>query len=257
MIIKVINQRPWFRASSRTEFCNLWWQETNFGLNFSKLHIRDDKKRCYNHYEANNVLTNKDNLFKNLYNFCKVYIFFYIKKKNLNTFDYVPLTFVFDMRDTNFNTELQNFCKFFISIEKNISIEKVKGKKNKKNNEIFYDFDQSFKWDNNKKNNRNENNNKKNKRNDNCNGFYGIKIINLGFKNVLAEKAFKQKLNKNLDSFFSKDSKNMWLLKPSNMCRGIGLQIFNSLKDLKSHLIGYYKGYFQKNSKNSKKYIFL
>ena len=63
------------------------------------------QKQIVNHFEFHQEITNKDNLFKNLFNYCE--------SKKLCVYDFVPLTFALDVNEKSFNSDVEKFCKCF------------------------------------------------------------------------------------------------------------------------------------------------
>ena len=132
------------------------------------------------------------------------------------------------MKQPEFYDQLQDFCKFFLSVEQDCDPDEIKPVSLIKNSEgkekpVFYEFDKNFIY-----------NSEKSKKNAKT------------FKNISSDKI----KNKKSSVFFSEENKNMWILKPSDLSRGRGLEIFNSLDELKNHLKDYFLGYSVKMYKN-------
>lgn len=60
-----------------------------------------------NHFEFHQELSNKEMLLKNLTDYCE--------SNKLNVFDYVPVTYVLNVSDSNFDANQNQFLKFFES----------------------------------------------------------------------------------------------------------------------------------------------
>ena len=75
------------------------------------------QKRCINRYPRGKEIGDKDNLFRNLWHLGN--------KKQIDVFDYVPLTYSFRMREKEFVDDFQRFCQFFLSQEKGCHIEEI------------------------------------------------------------------------------------------------------------------------------------
>ena len=125
------------------------------------------------------------------------------------------------MRENEFFDDLQDFARFFLSIEKDCNPKNIKAKK-------FYDL-----------------------------GNYGKKAEFFKFADVFKPKKYKKRRRfKNFkhwewkkfvrDVYFSEDKANLWILKPSGLSRGRGLEIFNSLEDLSRYLLEYWTGFSEK-----------
>lgn len=126
------------------------------------------------------------------------------------------------MNEKEFYEDLQDFSKFFLSIEKNCDPKEIKpienvdieflGKK-----PIFYKFDEIFQ-------------------------HKSYKNPRIRFRNF---KSWQWQLFTK-DVYFSSKKSNLWILKPSGLSRGRGLEIFSSLEELNKYLIEYYTGFAEK-----------
>lgn len=136
-------------------------------------------------------------------------------------FSIVPLTYSFRLHEPCFLTDLQNFSKMFLAFEK----DKPAGKigtvatfvdKFKVEHPIYYNYDIKI--------------------------FQRAPYIfdKLRFNNVSPEQAPK------LPSYFG-GGKNIWILKPSWMSRGRGLELFSQLSELNQFLQLYMSGYEAKD----------
>ena len=62
-----------------------------------------------NHFEYNNIISNKKNLFFCLLKYCE--------KKNYNLFSFFPFTIIFEFRLEDLDNQLEQFKKFFNNIK--------------------------------------------------------------------------------------------------------------------------------------------
>ena len=150
----------------------------------------------------------------------------------MNPFNYIPLTFSLNFNDIDFYDELQNYSKYFLSIEKGCKPEEIhhisyiidtKGKEK----DVYFDFSDIVK---------------------------PSKIARSRFRPSINLSPDKIKANSN---YFNKN-KNLWMIKPSGLSRARGIELFNKLEDLKFIMKKYKQGFDQneflneQKSKNSK-----
>lgn len=64
------------------------WHPISRGIKFD-LVSKHGTRQLVNHFENHSVFTTKDQMFRNLFNNCEA--------KKINTFDYVPLTFLLEV----------------------------------------------------------------------------------------------------------------------------------------------------------------
>jgi Tubulin-tyrosine ligase family len=147
------------------------------------------------------------------------------QRQNLDVFDYVPLTFSFRIHEPTFFDDLQNFARLFIALSKGVradaisAIDKYKDKYGN-SHEVYFNFDLRIPQRA-------------------CTPAQMPK-----FKNI---KASQVNLLPEFDS-----KKNLWILKPSWMSRGRGLELFTELKELEKFLQMYICGYDAKDYKQLK-----
>ena len=147
------------------------------------------------------------------------------QRNNLDVFAYVPLTFSFRIHEPTFFDDLQNFARTFIALSKEVnadSISPIDTFKDKygTSHDVFFNFE--------------------------------LKVPQRActpsqmpkFKNIKASEV------NILPSFDAK--KNLWILKPSWMSRGRGLELFTELKELEKFLQMYIGGYDAKDYKQMK-----
>lgn len=157
-----------------------------------------------NRFEKSLEIGQKDNLFRNLWFLCN--------REQKPLFDMAPLTFSFRLNESSFSEDLQNFAQIFLSVADNVDPLEVLPENtfvDKYNIErsVYYDFDiQTFRRP-----------------------PPNLKLANK-FQNLRPE----QFGTKRFPTLFS--GKNLWMLKPSGMNRGRGLELFTSLDELKKFL---------------------
>jgi len=158
-----------------------------------------DHVRSLNRFERFGQIGDKDNLFRNLY--------FYCQKQGKNVFDYVPLTFSFRLNEKEFQADLQQFARYFRSIEEGTSAESVQTV----SPGTYYSFDFKYKVPESSLQS-------------------GRKFQNADVNAIPKDEIFYS-------------GKNLWILKPSSLNRGKGLELFTSLAELNEFLKMYTTGY--------------
>ena len=171
------------------------------------------QKNITNRFSHSGEISDKDNFFRNMW--------FYCKRKELDIFDTVPLTFSFRMNEYQFEKDLQNFCRLFLSNQQKCSIDDIKP--------IRSVWDQNL--------------------NENVDIYFDMKICYLQrlwggrkFENIDSKAVLK------LPEYFHK--KNLWIIKPSGCDRGKGVEIFKTLDELSKFLYLYSSGYNMSEYKN-------
>jgi hypothetical protein len=163
-------------------------------------------KKSINRFTHSDELGDKDNLFRNMWFMCQ--------RKNLNIFEYVPLTFSFRMHEFQFERDLQDFCRLFLANQKGCSPSHIKPIKTyfddklKDTVQVYFDF-----------------------------GFAFPQRYSGGRKFNNTDVCAIDKRSE----FFA--GKNMWIIKPSGCDRGKGVEIFKSLEELSQFLMLYTRGY--------------
>lgn len=118
------------------------------------------------------------------------------------------MTFSFRLNEKEFKEDLQSFAKFFRSVEEDLSLERVKPLD--KASQTYFNFDLSYK-------------------------VPESELTLRKFKNPEPDSVKKDLV------YFA--GKNLWILKPSGLNRGKGLELFSSLKELSGFLKLYTTGY--------------
>ena len=138
MIERVLANRSWWKKAisnntvdkdgkkgavqtSNQTNVNLIWKQWMRNFNWEQLRDKTNagymQKRCINRFPRGKEIGDKDNLFRNLWHLSN--------KKQIDVFDYVPLTYSFRMREKEFMDDFQRFCQFFLSQEKGCHIDEV------------------------------------------------------------------------------------------------------------------------------------
>ena len=90
---------------SKYMFINFRWQQTNRGYRYENCVESKVFKQALNHFEFHNELSNKEYMLCNLTEWCE-----HTKR---NVFEVVPMTFVLNLADGQFDNNLNSFLKFF------------------------------------------------------------------------------------------------------------------------------------------------
>ena len=117
---------------------NFKWQQTNICIDFGSLSSIEKIPQIVNHFEFHSAISNKTNMFINLFNYCE--------KNNINVFKYVPFTILVSSTNNNENNFDSFFNKFpdFTTMYDDIANE-VLPNKPKKNTKYYSDvFDISI-----------------------------------------------------------------------------------------------------------------
>jgi hypothetical protein len=69
-------------------------------------------RQLVNHFENHSVFTTKDQMFRNLFSHCEA--------KKINTFEYVPLTFLLEVDSLFFAQDYERFVNYFSYIDKQL-----------------------------------------------------------------------------------------------------------------------------------------
>ena len=210
IIKKLLSSRPWWKDKSIyksfSPTVNFAWKISLAEVNFDRLvhHTDPSQQLCVNRLEHSFELSNKDNLFRNL---CST--FGYNRSEILN---FVPLTFSFRANDVAFEKDLQQFCRVFLSLKPSARLDRVKrldklGESEERGFPIYFRFRHQFPQ-----------------------GSSAESFSNFDIEEI-----------KKHSTLFGPD--HMWMLKPSGLNRGKGLELFNQLSELDSFLQTYSEGY--------------
>ena len=110
LIENIILTRPnWEKLpiNKKKHDCNFLWTPLSIQVNFN-FHKSIDNFHIVNHFEFQNELTNKRNIFINLLKYCEL--------NNINLFSFYPLTIILPLNNDNFNIALENFKKCYFDL---------------------------------------------------------------------------------------------------------------------------------------------
>ena len=212
LIRKLINNRPWWRDryafKTVTPPINFLWTIGNERFNYESLvpSTKGDAtlNRCVNRFQNGFEMDDKDNLFRNAWH------------HHAGNFEkvnkWLPLTFSFRANELHFRRDLQQFCRFFLATMKGVALTEIKPisvAKDLKGDpyDVYYNLNNEFMTGNQSRT----------------------------FSNFKGEEIIKNKC------LF--DKKNIWMLKPSGLNRGRGIELFTSLEELNDFLSMFAKGY--------------
>lgn len=181
--------------------------------------VGDNSKKLINKFERFMEMHHKDSLFRNLWHHCSVSRGSNEKEK-LDVFNFVPLTFSFRTCEKNFMQDLQNLGRVLFLNQQRIQSQGGENLTQAKDLNPD-DYKVSLAVDP---------------------TILGQKEAPGGFRNVDAEHTTIQ------TNFCS--GKNLWILKPSSMSRGRGLELFTSVRELENFLRMYLNGYDAKDFKD-------
>lgn len=208
-----MNTRSWWSPAASKETAQfVWLARFNMSYDFFQ---KGRQTKLINRFERYFEIHDKDNLFRNLW--------FHCQKTEKDVFQYMPLSFSFRLKQENFYEDLQKFARIFLSIKEGKppkEIMPLASENNKKlaNNSIFYEY-------------KGVPNSKKKS--------------NQGFKSKFSNLSGECECLPMPDSLYA--GKNLWVLKPSFMSRGRGIEIFSSLEELDKLLATYLEGYEAKD----------
>lgn len=92
-------------TDSKYLFINMRWQQSSKGYNYDNCVDTTVFRHSLNHLEFHQELSNKENLFKNLIDFCEA--------NKMNVYSIVPLTFCLNLGDSNFDSAQNSFLKIY------------------------------------------------------------------------------------------------------------------------------------------------
>lgn len=113
LVRRVLSTRSqWVETADAKElFINLKWQQSNKTYKYENCIDNRIFKHSLNHYEYHYELSNKEYLFKNLLEYCEAHKY--------NAFEFIPLTFVLNILDSNFESEQARFLSFYRQFQPN------------------------------------------------------------------------------------------------------------------------------------------
>jgi hypothetical protein len=86
-------------------FVNLRWQQSNKGYKYENCIDNRIFKHALNHFEHHHELSNKEFLFRNVYDYCE--------NHKIDAFAFLPLTFVMNLVDSDFEVDQAVFLNFY------------------------------------------------------------------------------------------------------------------------------------------------
>ena len=104
LIDSLMEQRndKWIKTGiNLVKFCDFIWSPLPNVIDFN---YSNEKRQFVNHIEFCSALSNKLNLYYNLFRHCE--------SKKLNLFDYFPFTICLSLSQNNFKTQIENFKEF-------------------------------------------------------------------------------------------------------------------------------------------------
>jgi len=244
IVRRVMEGRGWWAdiadhgTSSQT--ANFYWR-TIFEVPYSLFNGQDGQTRLINRFEGFYEVHEKDNLLRNLW--------FYCRRNNIDLFEIVPVSFSFRLSEAKFYDDLQAFARVFRSLNRvrnnteggyslakysnrieevqtemvpdtksimlSISLQptstlvkpmRIYNDKYNQNHDVYFDFTEL--------------------------GILDRRLTKKPLKNSFANVPLEQ--IKIPSSFYT--GKNIWIIKPTSMSRGRGIQLFNSLFHLQQIL---------------------
>lgn len=137
MIKAIIDSRSWWRENCHpVQPSNFYWKIKLKQVNFNFFNKFSKQKRMLNRFRHYPELAKKDNLYRNLWYYCRDH--------NLKLNSITPLTFCFRVQESSIDSDLQEFAKVFLSQATKVDPEKVPFKIDKAGRKIYHDFGVTF-----------------------------------------------------------------------------------------------------------------
>lgn len=216
-------RRPWWGDSRLCSKPASFFWRSKVDLNFATFNGQGTPKIC-NRFERFIELHQKDNVFRNMWFECQVALDYY-ERSSQDVFQFLPLTFSFRTHEPRFFDDLQAFSRLFLALKEGVVPEKVKPVSQFKDkygvpHDVYFQFEITIPQRAN------------------------VPSLSSKFQNVNPLQAvIPQTFNQH---------KNLWILKPSSMSRGRGLELFTELSQLNNFLRMYINGYEVKDYKDMK-----
>ena len=221
LVRRVLRKRYWWREVTEVSSkLNLLWQATSKGIIFDRFQANKTPKQVVNHFEFHREISTKIGLIKNLQLYCEF--------NQIQVFDLTPVTFVIDTEDKNFEYDIQEFVRFFQAHDAQLLPQQFQNQMLK-----TYGHPQS-----------------KDIQITTTNNFTNTQQLNFSSPLSFSMKSPVNKLNsyanlsyrpyyafskpKMYDTFIK--GSNLWLMKPTDLNRGRGITLFNSLRRFKQQL---------------------
>ncbi|EAR91279.1 tubulin-tyrosine ligase family protein (macronuclear) [Tetrahymena thermophila SB210] len=192
---------------------NFEWHPFSRPIQFSKLGTKGEiqlTKKVVNHFEYHHEITTKSNLVKNMKNYCA--------ENKLDVFEYTPITFEINVDSNSFMNEMRTFLQYYMkNLPSHLKTQKDQIEIKKRNGRVQFQL----------------------RPNENQNSLQDRK------ESTTAAPNFQMK-----ESYISEGkSPYVWLLKPVNLNRGRGIEVFSSVEELEKLVNEYYIGFPEKNFK--------
>jgi hypothetical protein len=243
LVKKVLDVRPWWKdqVPCNLNSFNLRWTQCSVPTKYENqcpgpVNFSIASKQIYNHIEHNYEITSKSSLCNNMITYCQVIFcpIIIFQGNGIDPWSLMPLTYTFDMYDRSFDAELQDFAKLFLTFSNQTETGTFKAIKalNEDNFKKGIDLERMY-FD------------------------FGLKRLRNKLKTSLGlnHKADTIKMSPELDQsklllgtkILSSTGRNLWILKPNDLNRGRGIELFTSLEELKIFITEYQCGYQTKN----------
>ncbi|KAL4466032.1 hypothetical protein ABPG74_004269 [Tetrahymena malaccensis] len=212
----LLTRSNWRESPVYSSNLNFRWHPFSKGIKFESLSLH--KKRIVNHFEFHAEITTKNGIIKNIGRYCS--------DRGLNIFDFTPTTFLFSLKEKFWDLDLIRFCDFFY---KNLP-EPLKTQNEYKKN--FIEIRSKFRQIQIRTNNQKSNKKKQ-----------------IG---IAAPPGVDKYGEMKIHNTFLGDSQNsyIWLLKPTNLNRGRGIELFSNLLQLETLLNNYFDGFYEQPIQN-------
>ena len=239
-----------------TNLFNFKWVQSSQGINYLSLGKFPSFKQIVNHFENHSCISNKGNLFVNMMNYCE--------QRKISVFKYIPLTIIFDLKmlenktDEKVEKKLEKIKKFvdedelkfikkYEDIGKYFKEEEYIEEKKRKKEMLLENYNQKLKILYYVKETEGE------KSEDEIKDLEEKYIL---YKNYFGKIKQKEKAQSNL-TLYNRDKerqkfmksyigentvielpnthssgKNMWVIKPMNLNRGMCIKIVNNYKKM-------------------------
>lgn len=244
LVKKLLTSRFWwkdmstFKSMNYKPSANLTWGVATHNYNYEALLPTDDPShaKCVNRFENCYEISDKSNLFRNLVH--------HFKGDSQKVLDIVPMTFSFRVSENCFEKDLQNFIRLFLAYKKDCSVEEIQPiNQPVKNVEEVEKPEEKDQPESKESDEKEKPDSKPEPQIDPIyaplnHGFtHGSSTPN--FRNLEASDSLKQPCM----IAPSTTNRNLWMLKPSGLNRGKGLELFTELSDLAKFLQMFSEGY--------------
>ncbi|KAL4455740.1 hypothetical protein ABPG74_003150 [Tetrahymena malaccensis] len=192
---------------------NFEWHPFSRPIQFSKLGTKGEvqlTKKVVNHFEYHHEITTKSNLVKNMKNYCA--------ENKLDVFEFTPITFEINIDSNSFMNEMKTFLQYYMkNLPSHLKNQKDQIEIKKRNGRVQFQLRQT----------------------ENQNSLQDRKDSTIAAPNFLMKESY----------IAEGKSPYVWLLKPVNLNRGRGIEVFSSVEELEKLVNEYYIGFPEKNFK--------